>query len=406
MTHPAPDCDALIFGGGIAGLWTLCALVEAGHDALLVETHALGAGQTIASQGIIHGGLKYSLAGAAHGSARAIRDMPGVWRRCLRAESRPDLSSATLRTDHCHLWRTTGAASRLAMLGARLRLRVAPQRIASAERPAALAGCPGEVSRLDEQVFEPGTVLRTLADGQRGRVLHVRDWRFDGPRDGRAPAVHLTSPEGRSATLRPRWIVLAAGGGAGALRRALGLDPGAMQRRPLAMLLLRGGLPPLNGHCIDGARTRVTITSTRDVAGRAVWQVGGQLAERGAALDDDAAIELARSELRGSLPGLALGPVECSLQRIDRAEGRTRSGGRPEDAVTLVEGNVITAWPTKLALAPRLAAGVVRLCGDPSSAPSGWRDALHGWGAPPVATAPWDEPDRRWAPLDLAGGRR
>ena len=56
--------DVLIFGGGGAGLWLLDELHRAGHRVMLAECDALGAGQTVASQGIIHGGLKYTLPGA------------------------------------------------------------------------------------------------------------------------------------------------------------------------------------------------------------------------------------------------------------------------------------------------------------------------------------------------------
>ena len=48
--------DVVIFGGGAAGLWTLDELHRAGRSVVLLESGDLGAGQTIASQGIIHGG--------------------------------------------------------------------------------------------------------------------------------------------------------------------------------------------------------------------------------------------------------------------------------------------------------------------------------------------------------------
>ena len=82
--------DVLIFGGGAAGLWLLDTLHRKGYRVLLAETTALGAGQTIAAQGIIHGGIKYTLTGLFTESARAIRDMPGVWRHCLSGQGQPD----------------------------------------------------------------------------------------------------------------------------------------------------------------------------------------------------------------------------------------------------------------------------------------------------------------------------
>ena len=49
--------------------------------------------------------------------------------------------------------------------------------------------------------------------------------------------------------------MLTAGNGNAGLRRQMRLDEGVMQRRPLHMVLLRGDLPVLNGHCVDGRIT-------------------------------------------------------------------------------------------------------------------------------------------------------
>ena len=77
------DVPLLIFGGGVAGLWLMHEAARRNVPALLLESEALGTGQTIASQGIIHGGLKYTLTGNLTGAAKAIAEMPGRWRACL-----------------------------------------------------------------------------------------------------------------------------------------------------------------------------------------------------------------------------------------------------------------------------------------------------------------------------------
>ena len=66
MQAPPTDTtklDVLVIGGGVVGLWTLDRLVAAGHQAALLERDALGQGQSICAQGILHGGVKYSLSG-------------------------------------------------------------------------------------------------------------------------------------------------------------------------------------------------------------------------------------------------------------------------------------------------------------------------------------------------------
>src|SRR5262245_24309151 len=98
--------DVLVFGGGSAGLWTLDLLSRQGVSAILLEAGELGQGQTVASQGIIHGGLKYTLQGLLTASAASISEMPGLWRDCLEGRREPHLTATRVRSPHCHLWRT------------------------------------------------------------------------------------------------------------------------------------------------------------------------------------------------------------------------------------------------------------------------------------------------------------
>src|SRR2546423_6217066 len=106
-------CDILIVGGGIAGVWALARLRAEGYSCVLVQAGALGAGQTIRSQGIIHGGVKYALSGAASRASRAIAGMPAVWRACLRGEGEVDLRGARVLSERQYLWTGPGVASRL-----------------------------------------------------------------------------------------------------------------------------------------------------------------------------------------------------------------------------------------------------------------------------------------------------
>jgi hypothetical protein len=300
------------------------------------------------------------------------------------------------------------------MIGARVGLRVAPVALDPGDRPEALRRCPGTVARLDEQVVDPGAVLHALAKLCAGHVCQVdqatgMSLELAGP--GEVREVTLRSPGGnRSLRVQPDRLVLTAGAGNDALREHLGLRGQAMQLRPLHMVLARGpasgpgAMPILNGHCVDGSRTRVTITTTSDSAGRRVWQIGGEVAERGVSYSPRELIAHARGETLASIPGLSTAEFEWTTYRADRAEAAS-GGRRPEDASARVEGDVITAWPTKLALAPHLAdliADVV--CRNPEPAP-GCADEvtaqLEGWPAPVVARAPW-ETSGQWVADALA----
>ncbi|HUQ73015.1 MAG TPA: FAD-dependent oxidoreductase, partial [Planctomycetaceae bacterium] len=305
-----------------------------------------------------------------------------------------------LRSDCCYLWRTDSLASRAGMIGARIGLQVTPEYVEGADRPEVLTTVSGTVARLAEQVIQPGSYLADLATQYRDRILQIdaaNGVAFDLRSPGEVAAVRLTDPtSGQTLKLLPRQVIFTAGAGNAALRGQVGLSSAVMQRRPLQMVLCRGRLPELNGHCVDGLKTRVTITSDRDADGRTVWQIGGQLAEDGVTLTPQQLVDHAALELRAVLPMLDLSDTEWSTYRVDRAEGATDDGNRPETIQVLCAGNVTTGWPTKLALAPVLAdeiAGRIqpaagRVEFDPA--------AIAEWPRPSVAPHPWDEHTRAW----------
>ncbi len=401
------NADVVIFGGGATGLWLLDQLSRRGSRVLLLEAGQLGAGQTVSSQGIIHGGLKYTLQGLLTPAAREIREMPDVWRRCLTGRRAPDLRNTRVRAECCHLWQSDSLRSRLGMLGAQVGLHVAPHEVSEADRPAVFAGCPGPVARLEEQVIAPASFIADLARQYHTRMLKIdaeAGVRFLTAESGAAPRVRIDDPTtGRQAEISPRHIVLAAGAGNAVLRRKLGLPGDQMQKRPLHMVLVRGNLPVLNGHCVDGARTRVTITSDADLFGRTIWQVGGQLAEDGVTCDEVALVHRAHEELRAVLPGTDFSDCEWGTYRVDRAERAMPRGGRPDTATLIAERRILTVWPTKLALAPQ-AAQMVAACLPQQNVIAAGQNTfnpaeLADWSRPEVALPPWEVP-RNWYRLD------
>jgi glycerol-3-phosphate dehydrogenase len=241
-------------------------------------------------------------------------------------------------------------------------------------------------------------LLETLLSKHRSRVLKVGSagiaWEFDSRRNVQSVRLPHPSRDGHL-ILTPRHVVLAAGKGNSDLRRQIGLSGMAMQCRPLHMVLVRGRLPELNGHCVDGAATRVTISSDRDAAGRTIWQVGGQIAEVGVSLDERTLIRRAKSEIEATIPGIQLSGLEWSTYRVDRAEGATPNGKRPETVHVVHDGNVLTAWPTKLALAPLLADRVAEALPPFGSDATVDGAVPQDWPRPQIALPPW-ETARPW----------
>lgn len=392
--HPV---ECVIFGGGIAGLWLLDELRRAGRSAVLLESNALGAGQTIWSQGIIHGGLKYTLDGLMNASASAVRDMPTLWNDCLAGRREPDLSGATVKSACCYLWRTESMTSKLGMIGARIGLRTSSESIANDERPAALAGCPGTVSRVAEPVIDTASVLGALARRNESSIAAYHPRRLDVQRAGpQGWEIAIADPAtDRRVTLHAtQRVFLTAGNGNAALSARFGLPDAqeSMQVRPLRMMMVRGAadaLHELYGHCVDGARTRVTITSAIDSRGRRVWQVGGELAERGAEMSEPELIGLAKHELESVLPAFSPREFEYGTYLAPRAEIQNK-GKRPESSGWMERDGVVRAWPTKLVLAPLLAQELVGALPMERGALSDIGAALNGWTRPKVAAYPWE----------------
>lgn len=404
------NVDLIIFGGGIAGLWTLSEASRQGYRCILLEAFTLGSGQTIASQGIIHGGLKYTLQGMMTGSARRIREMPLIWRKSLAGEQSPDLSQTEIRSPHCYLWRTESLSSRLGMFGAKMGLQVVPQNLAPKDAPELLANCPGSIGVMEEQVISPFSLITNLTDTFRNQIFKYdpAQLKFELDPNGNIAAVQIQTTTGEPLTIETEAVLLTAGRGNETLRNQAQRQTDStgrrcMQTRPLHMVLVRGNLPAFNGHCVDGAKTRVTITSDTDSQGRTVWQLGGQVAEVGVKMSRHELISHAASELAACVPGIDLTGLEWNTYAVDRAEGVTKSGLRPETPQILKDGNLLTAWPAKLALAPRLAEEVCQKLSEinvtPTAADTSWTQEFSSLPTPEVALPPWETAEN-WVTLN------
>lgn len=363
--------DVLIVGGGALGLWLLRRLMALGVGAVLIEKHALGGAQTLCSQGIIHGGIKYALSGEAAEANRAIAEMPGRWEACLAGANGcdVDLRGAHVLSRYQYLWTSRGIAGRLAGVAASKVIRTGVESLSADERDGVWARAPHGVGvyRVSEPVLDTTSLVRQLADGCGSRALCggvvEGSWRVSG---SRVLAVTLQGRGGVRMDVDTSSVVLCAGKGTGPMLRGMeriaGMSPdmrtglGAieMQLRPLHQGLVRGAaLPEVYAHCVGMSGTpRVTITSARDCEGRVVWHLGGEVAERGIERTESEQVDACREVIAETMAWVEMRGAEWSSYMVERAEGRTRDGKRPEGSVVRRAGNVIAAWPTKLALAP------------------------------------------------------
>lgn len=392
--------DLVILGAGIAGLWTLARLQHAGYRCLLLESRALGGVQTLASQGIIHGGTKYALTGSLTGSSQAIAAMPGIWRDCLEGRGDLDLSRMQVLSEQQYLWSDASLGSQLAgfFAGKLMRSRIEP--VAGEQRPAPLRhpDFRGRVYRLQEPVLDVASLAAELARqwGDQTRLLERPEaLRLHG---GDPPGVTLSLAGGEGLRLDCQRLILSAGAGNGPLLEQLGWLQPAQQLRPLHMLMVRGPLPPFFAHCLGpSANPRLTVTSYPLGSGESVWYLGGDLAERGVALSTDELIAAGRRELRALLPWIDLSGCRWAGLRVDRAEPAQPQGRRPDSCFVDGRDGVLVTWPTKLAFAPELARRLLaRLQADGLRPQPTSSEPLDRLPRPPLGLPPWQQ-ERIWS---------
>ncbi len=343
--------QVIIVGAGIAGLWALRRLVAAGYDAILLEKEAIGAGQTLGAQGILHGGVKYGLDGSNREIAEKLRSLPPIWLECLAGKREPSLAAARTLSPCQHLW---AADSWLARVGATVGARAMQgevKKLPREEWPAALreGGHKGAVYELEETVIEVKSVLAALAGPVHDRILQavIDEYEVDA-----AGALMALQCGGVRLTAGVFLFTSAIGNEAAAL--AAGLGNAVTQRRPLKQVMVRGALPELFGHCVTATPKPVVTITSHPMGDDKVWYLGGGIAEDATGMPDEEAMRHARKKLSGIFPDFRWEGLEWACWKVDRAEPNAASR-LPDGPALLERGNTALAWPTKLVYAPALA---------------------------------------------------
>lgn len=378
--------DVAIFGGGIAGLWLLNRLRALGFQAVLLEKNALGHGQTIASQGIIHSGVKYTFDGVNRPQTEALSSMPRLWMDSIAGRGEVDLRGTELLAAHQLMFTTGGLLNRVAGALATKALRSDVGTLDRPDWPAVFQdrAFHGKIYRLEEPVLATKTVLAAL--GRAGAYQGaVKTLRREGDR-----VVEITLNDPAETRLAPRAFLFTSGEGNEWFAGQIGLEPAKVaQRRPLRMFLARGLPQPLFAHClVPEPKPRVTVT-THALDGEPVWYLGGNIAEKAVGMDDASALRWAHAEMSDLFPWLDWKKVHWAIHDVDRAEPLANKL-LPSGPTLTTAGNAALAWPTKLALAPALTLQALRWLEQQGITPSTQTAELPLPRALP-APYPWEE---------------
>lgn len=359
--------DILIFGGGIAGLWLLNRLRNAGYSAILLEQERLGGHESINANGIIHGGLKFGLSALLR-DIEDLDDMPALWRDCLSGKGDLALAGVKVLAEHQYIWSEANLAARATTFFASRLITGQVEPVEGTARPAVLQdpAFNGGVYQLADLVLDLPSLIQKLATSHKSCIYKISPQTCHLETDDRhnTTAVFITAAGVEPLRIHPGRVILAGGQGNAALLEDIGLRAPEMERRSVHMVMLkRAELPDFYAHCLGASRNpRLTITThpTRD--GEKIWYVGGELAEEGALRDERIQIEHAQRELKELLPWVDLRGSRYKTVKIDRIlPAGDRGLFRPDNAFVESIGNNIVTWPCKLTLAPNLGRQVLAL---------------------------------------------
>lgn len=400
LTATTIELDIAIIGGGIAGLWLANRLQQQGFQFALFERDALGGRQTMASQGMIHGGMKYTLAGALTGASETIADMPRYWRNCLCGDGDVDLRNTRLLSDHFFLWSGDSVAAKLSTFLASKAVQGRAETVDEIHYPPLLrhADFGGSLYKLEDVVLDVHSLVTNLARHVERRCFSTAHAQVNWSTADGELTMELATPSA-SFLIKAKRFIFCAGQGNGELLAQLGLAQPAMQLRPLQQVMVRHLYPyGFFGHCLGTQTTpRLTISSHRINPTEQVWYLGGALAERGAHMEAEELIASARAELAELMPWVGFRGARWATLPISRAEPLQPNFIRPDNAfVAPAPGvdNLLVAWPTKLTLAPNLANQILDLLARTGLAPQPAQDVFHQlhdhFHFPPIAQTPWD----------------
>lgn len=355
------ETDIVVLGGGIAGLWMLNRLRQQGFDAIVLEKSTLGGKQTLASQGIIHGGLKYALSGVLSPASSAIAGMPDRWRRCLAGEADMDLRKCNVLSADYYMWSTGGYRSRLKTFLGSKALRGRIDVLSASAYPNFFQGLSiaGALYKLTDFVVDTPSLIRVLAEPHLDRIFRVESSQLNARLDFDGKLNSLIIGQGDSAIqVKAQRFILSAGEGNAQLLEQFGASEPAMQTRPLHMLAVKlQHAVPAYLHCIGdsfGMTPKLTITSHPQPDGSFVWYIGGEIAESGVGRSSEEQINEGKRQLAQTFPWVDFTTASWFSFPINRAEPSLPNLQRPDTSYLHACDKLIVTWPTKLTLTPDL----------------------------------------------------
>jgi hypothetical protein len=348
--HPH-KADIVIFGGGIAGLWLLALLRSYDYNAFLLESDAFGAGQSIASQGILHRGYKYLTdANFNRQIVRATFETFSYWRDAFwSSRARVPLPTELIASERVYYLSHDEKIIDLLKIAERELNITRPTQIQRDHWPSIFASCDSssELFAAEEIVIDVPKLLGTLSARNSNWI-----YKLDGSQDVTFAGNEIRI--GEEIALDARCVVFCAGKNNEQFLSKLDVKI-EMQDRPLSMVIAGPVENELYAHFSSrGLSPDFTITTHLDREGTRFWYIGGELAEKPESNLSTRSVDLAKAKLRQYLPDDYNRIKGWKLHYVHRAEPAQIGGGLPSSYFIHRHGHFLFAWPSKLCLAPAM----------------------------------------------------
>ena len=343
--------------------------------------------------------MKYALQGSITSATQAISDMPQIWSDCLKGKGIIDLSQVPILSQYQYLWSTGSFTSKLAGFFSGLVLKGDVKTLDKKNAPEIFqhTDFKGQVYSLNEMVIDVNTLIRELAKPHKDIIYKIDSLNTEDlhcNENGTLESIDLHAKPLESIQLRAQRFIFTAGNGNAVILNKLNHPEIKMQQRPLQMVVVKTDfLYSVYAHCLGlGATPRVTITTHKSHAGKMIWYIGGQIAEEGVTRTQEEQIAVAKKELSGLFPWLDFSRAEFAAFFVDRAEAAQPDKKRPDSCSVKQIRNVMIAWPTKLAFAPKLTHEIIEKIQHDNLLPQLTNtQALHAWPTPAFVKPIWDE---------------
>ncbi|NUM81153.1 FAD-dependent oxidoreductase [bacterium] len=343
--------DAVIIGGGIAGLFILDRLIAEGYSVILLEKNSIGNGQTLASQGMVHSGIKYGLDGSNPEISKLLVDVSRRWTEFFSGSARPDLSSSAIHSAKQYLWTKNVLLDKMALKAVPMLMNKGARKLPENDQPAAfkICGYNSDVYEINETVMDVKSVCNYFFQKYFSSIYRGTADHFQLGDDGSIRSIRCGN-----LTIEAGAFLISSGAGNESFGDVFKLQNIA-QRRPLRQFMLRGKLPLLYGHCVSSQPKPLFSITSHPYSDETIWYLGGNVAEPVDGKDSYQTPSEIFKLLLKVFPGVKAMIGGWSTYTIDRAEAKTAEGRLPNEPTLMPHGNLALCWPTKLVYAPVLA---------------------------------------------------